>query len=312
MLKNDPIGQHDLPKTYLKNFSINPNDRKLKSFIYCFWENEYNPDNSKAKMISIDSDRFKKDNFYTNNEYKNPFAFEDFFKNEIEPLYNKIIIEVEKESNLTLDCRQNLMFWLFYNKYRNKAFRDVLEDNLNFYTEVLSRMNAENKEVLKEKEYILETSKKLQLEILKNVDLFLDFQVGMGTKHWLIIKSRPNNQFITNDNPGFSINIDEGHIDFSTLNSSFATNHNATNYFILSPKYCLIVSPFWEDTPIEESLNNQIISFLIAGNKQINFINYCTGITKTKYLISNDKVLIDKHIRERNTNWCFSSVARFQ
>jgi len=295
---NNPYGQHDLPKTYLRRFSIDPNNRKLKSFIYCFWTNTYE---SKIEKVSIDSEKFKKDNFYTVNHDSDPYVLENFFKTEIEPLYNKIMLEVESEVNLSIDCRHNLIIWLFYNKYRNKANRDKFEKLLNFLIEIpySLRYGKEKFKPLREEAKKIAGIKAKEVQLLTFIkeDLFKAFEKGIGTKHWIVLKSKPNNRFLTNDNPGFSIDIEMGIADINSLNNSYSTNHGASNYFVLTPEYCLLVSPFWEGTPLETSIKNQEIEFKITNDKHIDFINHCTTITRTMYIISNSKSLIEKHIQ---------------
>lgn len=298
MTNNEPTGQHDLPRTYLKRFVIDPNNRKFRSMIYCYWENQYE---TKCETVSINSKKFKNDNFYTVNHPNEPFIFETFFKDEIEPLYNKIMIEIESEQNPSFECRNYLILWLFYNKYRNKAFREIIENLVNFQIETSYSMQygKEKFKPLSEeaKSIAASKAKKLHLQFLFKEEMLLNFEKGIGTNHWIILKSKPNNQFLTNDDPGFSINIEMGNIDFNSLNSSYATNYKASNFFILSPKYCLLISPFWEGTPLDISILNQHIEFKITNNSYIDFINYCTKVTRTKYLISNNKIMIDKHTK---------------
>lgn len=209
--------------------------------------------------------------------------------------------EIESELNLSFECRQHLILWLYNNKYRNKANRDNLERITNFLIEVPYSMQygKEKFEPLKEKAKRIAgiKAKEIQLGSLVKEDLILNFDKGMGTKHWMILKSRPDNQFLTNDNPGFSVNIEMGEADINSLNNSYATNHKASNYFVLSPKYCLLISPFWQGTPIETSIHNQRIEFVVTNDKHIGFINYCTKVTRTTFLISNDKNLIAKHTK---------------
>lgn len=128
----------------------------------------------------------------------------------------------------------------------------------------------------------------------------MEFDKGMGTKHWIILKSKPGNQFLTNDIPGFSVNMEMGIADINSLNSFYATNSKASNYFVLSPKYCLLINPFWQGTPMETSIHNQEIEFKVTNDKHIDFINHCTKVTRITFLISNDKGLIDKHTKPKD------------
>ena len=296
--KNNPTEQHDLPRTYLRRFAIDPNDRKFQSLVYCFWTNHYE---TKTKPVSINSEKFKKHDFYTIENASEPYAFENYFTKEIEPLYNKIFTEIEKEINLSFECRQYLVLWLYFNKYRNKANRDNIEQFINFMIEVPCSMHygKEIFEPLREdaKMFASIKAKEFQLESLGREDLFLKFYNVMGSKHWIVLKSNPDNQFLTNDDPGFSINVEYGLADVETLNSLYGINSKASNYFVLSPKYCLLISPFLQGTPLEMSIHNQVIEFKITNDKNIDFINYCTKITRTTYLISNNKKIIDKHTK---------------
>lgn len=296
MSANTPTGQHDLPKTYLRRFAINPNDRNLKSMVYCYWKTKHE---TKTKAISIDSKRFKKNDFYTINEHDDPYAFENFFRVEIEPLYNIIMSEISQEENLTSSCRGQLLLWLYFNKYRNEANRNNLEALTNFLIESPYKMQYGNERFesikLEVREYAKKQAKHIQLKSFLQEDLFMNFEKGMGTKHWIILKSNKENPFLTNDNPGFSVNVDMAIPDLGTLNSFYATNGKASNYFILSPKYCLLISPFWAGTPLDMSLNNQIIRCVSTNDTNIDFINYCTITTRTQYIISNDKKRIERY-----------------
>lgn len=275
---NEPQKQHDVPKTYLRRFAIDPNDRKLRNMVYCFWTNQYE---SKTEDTSVDSNKFKKPNFYTIDDSNEPYVLELFFKKRIEPLYNKIMKEVEREENLSLACRKRLNHWLYYNKYRNKSNRDNLERIINSSFNIISKLR--NIELSKEeiRSAASPTAKRIQLDSLIDDDLATKFEIGMGVKHWMLLKSKSKNNFLTNDNPGFSINVEMSVPDMNSLSSSFATNSKAWNYFVLSPKYCLLISTFWEGALKEISI--QEIEFKVTSDKHIDFINSCTTITRTNY-----------------------------
>lgn len=292
---NKPVGQHDLPKTYLRRFSIDPSNRKLKSFVFCYWTSIHG---AKIEQVSIDSKKFKIDDFYTINNLEEPYIFETTFRDIIEPLYNKIMLEIERESNLTIECRQNLMVWLFMNKYRNKANRDNIERITNFIIETSYSMEHGKDKFMSLKEgakiFSKRKAKEFQLQSLMKEELMMEFDKGLGTKHWIILKSKKDNPFLTNDNPGFSVNIDMATPDMGTLSNFYATNSKASNYFVLSPRYCLMISPYWTGTPLETSIQNQTIEFKTTNDKHIEFINSCTKLTSSKYLISNQRRQLEK------------------
>lgn len=290
-----PSNQHDVPKTYLKRFAIDPLDRKLQSIVWTYWKDERE---TKIKRESVDSDKFKKPDFYTIDNESHPFVFEDYFKTEIEPLYNKILDEITSEKNISLECRTNLILWLYNNKYRNKANRENLERNLLNMTKFSHAyqfgMDKFNEIAHEAGSKTKSDTKNIHLESLVRSDLIVEFEKGMGTKHWIILKSNSRNRFISSDNPGFSINIDLNQPDFRTLTYYYATNNAATNYYALSPNYCLMISPYGEGTPLETSLRNQIIEYKTANNYHIDFINACTALTRTRYLVSQSKELLEK------------------
>lgn len=110
----------------------------------------------------------------------------------------------------------------------------------------------------------------------------------------MLLKTTDDKPFISSDNPGFSVNINETGVDFHSLTPSFAINADATNFFILSPKYCLEISPFYQGTPVEVNINNQEIKFKECDNTLYDFINFCTMHTFKKYLISNNEQILQK------------------
>ena len=284
-----PVDQHIVPKTYLKHFAINPKDRKLKSHV---WIKRFDHNKTIVSKESIDSQKFKLSDFYTLECEDRPYGMEDYFSSEIEPVYNDIIYEVELEQNLSQDCRSKLILWLYNIKYRNTYNRINIQRNLqnmvqytNLYKNEFDRLIT----AAPTADEISRDARRTHLESLLRQDLLSEFEKGMGTKHWIILKSRREDKFITNDNPGFSINIDLGVPDFKTLTSYFATNHEATNYFVLSPKYCLMISPFWKDTPLELSLKTQTIDHKTTNVRHIQFINNCTSITRNRLLIASNR-----------------------
>ena len=284
-----PVDQHIIPKTYLKHFAIDPKDRKLKSLV---WIKRFDHNKTMVSKESIDSRKFKICDFYTVECEDSPYVIEDYFSSEIEPVYNDIIDEVELELNLSQDCRSKLILWLYNIKYRNTYNRTNIERNLrNIVHFTFSYQNEFDRLInpAPSPENISREARGAHLQSLLRQDLLSEFEKGMGTKHWIILKSRPESKFITNDNPGFSLNVNLGVPDFNTLTSYFATNHEATNYYILSPKYCLMISPFWKDTPLEVSLKNQTINYKITNVRHIQFINKCTSITRNKLVIASDK-----------------------
>lgn len=288
-----PRKQHIVPKTYLKRFSIDPSDRGLRSFVWIKTEVRSKTVLSKE---SIDSDKFKVSDFYSVAHEDNPFVVESYFQSEVEPLYNTIMEEVHSETNLSAECRDRLILWLYNIKYRNVYNRENIHRNLQnlvHHTESFRTPFNRLIDPTPSEHQIDFHSKQIHLHALLRQDLLTDFEKGMATKHWIVLKSRPTLRFITSDNPGFSINIDLGMPDLKSLTSYFATNCAATNYFVLSPNYCVMISAFWNGTPLELNLKNQTIEFTVTNQRHIGFINFCTSATRNRLLIAHDKKLLE-------------------
>ncbi|PSL32277.1 DUF4238 domain-containing protein [Chitinophaga ginsengisoli] len=284
-----PVRQHYIPKSYLRHFAINPKDNQLRSMIWHGWIGEYGP---RTEKTSINSDKFKIEHFYTvpSNE-EDPYIIERTFSAELEPRYSQIIKEVQEEGNLSLECRGNIMLWLFFSKYRNLRFRNHMEDLVKWYSHTVHAMQygkdaaeAERMKFEIEAKYI---AKQIQVEHFANEKLLEEFDRKLGSKEWRIWKSRKGNEFITTDDPGFSINMEPD--DLQNLNGLFAGNAAASNFFPLTPKYCVEIVPFRAGTPVSINLRNQVIPFAIASNTFIDFINGCSIRTRNKYIIGSSK-----------------------
>jgi len=295
-MKKEPKKQHEVPKTYLKRFVIDQNNRKDRSFVECF---RIFP----KKLIerkSIDSNFFKTENFYTV-ESNNPYVIEESFSNLFEPFYNEIMVQIENEIPLTKEIKQKLLLWIWFSKYRNSHQRSSLKQITNFlltaHTKNTTKSIDEFNDLVKGiKEYSDSASKIMQLQSLfteEHINLFAD---GMEEKHWMILKSNENNMFITNDNPGFSVNMNLGLVDKNTINVQFATNNKAANYYPLSPKYCLLISPFIPGTLETTNFWNLKIKYVKTNDVHIDFINNTTFTLIRKYCLSNNIRFLNKYL----------------
>lgn len=278
--------QHFLPKTYLKYFAIAPNIEALRSLVYCGWKDDYGRIMIQEK--SINSTFFKRIDFYTTFQGEDLYKYEDFFRREIEPLYFKIMKEIEAEQNLSRECRENLLIFLFFNKYRNLANRENFE-------RIAQNMYSVQRGKKLPKIVVEKYATKMHMEFMFKYNSLAHFIDGMGIKKAEILKSNPSFQFISSDNPGFSFD-NYPKLDIKSLNFSYATKWEAVNIFILSPKYCLIFYPLGDETPYEVNFFTQEISYENAETDMIHFVNVCTNGLKNKYLISNDRLLLEKYL----------------
>ena len=293
---NQPKNQHDVPCTYLKKFAIHSSDLKKKKIVSILRIHH----KKQIEEKSVDSNFFKNLNFYTI-ENENPFAIEEIFRDHIEPMYNDILEEISAEKNLSVKVRGKLVAWLWFSKFRNIHQRRILEQLIDFYQSNMMKYNKSNpkfempEEMLDKTQKIL--SKEMHIKSMFNQKLIDDFDKGISSKHWIVLKSSNDNKFITNDNPGFSVNIDMGKPNYNSINVQFATNANATNYYPLSPEYCLMISPFWEGTPLHLNFSNLKIRYIETNENHIDFINTTTYSLMRKYCVSNDSKFLKKYLK---------------
>ncbi|MCC6448431.1 MAG: DUF4238 domain-containing protein [Chitinophagaceae bacterium] len=294
-MKNQPVLQHDLPATYLRRFAIDPNNKKLRSLIWCFRKVH---DKYMIEQKSVTSNLFTTENFYTVDSDEDPFAIENFFAKEVEPRFEMIMKEISKEKDLTRECRTNIILWLHYNKLRNSFNRNHIQKmyDMSSMVSLVPKIGIKGFNELKPEldKHNLQNAKHIQFSSFIDKNLLETFEKGISAKHWLFLKSPNDTPFLSSDNPGFSVHIEEDEINFKTLSPSFSTNAAATNYFILSPQYCLVISPFYKDTPIEINSSNQVMEFKKIGQQHLDIINFCTIRTFSKYLISNKEEMLLK------------------
>ncbi|MGN6417826.1 MAG: DUF4238 domain-containing protein [Pseudobacter sp.] len=295
---SNPVKQHLVPKAYLKHFVINPLDPEMRSMVWHGYKTDHG---SRVEKVSINADKLKMANFYTMPEdLEDPYWVERTFSNVIEPQYGMIMGELGKEEAFTVEWKATMLGWLFYSKYRNITFRKSIESFLKWYhvgTTFSSSMTEEERVALKQdiEANAAESAKRMQIETFENAELISEFQAAIGSKEWIILKSRKGKSFITSDEPGFSINEYIG--DPANLNSLFAGNVAASNYFPFSPRYCLLIKPYEMGTPLDWNVWSRDPQIVIASGADIDYINACTCRTRAKYIFSQSKEVVQEYLK---------------
>lgn len=295
--------QHIVPATFLRQFEIQK--YKYPNHVWCI---DFRDKYLKSPVArGINSKIFTIKNFYTINNLMNKLVLENFYSNQIEPEYNKILDEVNSELNLSEKIRIRLIEWIFHSNQRTEHYRRNIKRiskwliEMNFRFKNLEDKNTAEKELSINKDYIekesIKIAKEIQIESIiddssfeEMIKLFID---ELKTKKWIIYKSENNYPFIANDNPGFSLNISELNKE-QIFNSTIQLNHPSFNYLVLSPKYCLYMEPFKQNDPISFNAFNIEIEYNKISKRQIDFINLGTYETSMRYLISNDLKTINR------------------
>jgi len=293
-------GQHIVPRTYLKYWRIADD----KNFVYGIdFSNKYK---TGVQTFGLNDKVFKERKYYNHHSFENPYIIENVLGEDIEPTYDKIMNEVNSESNLSQSIREKIMQWLYISKMRSPYMRDNTERIANFLYKTTERYKDKN--ISPEKEQAIELhakkiAKKNQLNTFANegqlkklLTLFIE---TLNSKHWRILKSIPQFQFWTNDNPGFSPNTVERFAKESLYHPVMEMNASSIIFYPLSPKYCLEITPFTQGTPLNICALTMEIKYEKASPELIEFINKGVLHTCNKVLVSDNKEILEYCIKQQ-------------
>lgn len=296
------IKQHYIPRVYLKWFQID-NDQN-KNFVYCVdFSDKYN---TKTRRKGINDKVFTQKKFYNDNRLNNPFAIEDVLGSYFEPQYDEIIKAISNESKISTKTVEDLITWMYISKMRSPHIRASTEGLLDF---IISATNAQQKQIpteLEKKnmdENIKRTAQQVHLNLFSDsqqTQNLLDHYFNtLSTKHWRILKSMPEFPFWTNDNPGFSPNINPVFAKETPFHKVIELNSSSIIFYVLTPKYCLQITPFVAGTSPDLCALNMDIEFSQASPNLIDYINKGVFYSRYKLIISNSKELLDNCIQSQ-------------
>jgi hypothetical protein len=204
--------------------------------------------------------------------------------------------EIDKETEITeYVLKIGIMEWIFYSKIRSPMWRKLIQFELELKG---YKFEFGSKELREE-----------HLQLISNSEVFegvLDiFDKNLSVKKWFILKSPSTHTWITSDNPGFSINIDDyNHSDDLLVPNAFWTNinHDTVLYFPLSKKYCLKIQPYNGDDDVRLNITNTPIRFQNATENEHKLINSWTFCTHHNLLIGSDKkeLLLFENVRNNS------------
>jgi len=289
--------QHTTPEAYLKYFSTD-------KFVHALeLRNRYA---KYIKKIGIGSKIFKKKKYYDFPNKSNEPILEKAFGKIESKLYEDIIFSIRNKNNIGLELKMKSTEWIFMIKTRSTFFRENFEE-LFTWTEKTkyglvngkSAMDARLKEFEADGKH---NAKAFQLSLFldpkMHANLKENYIHSFLIKQWEVLTSDCVN-FITSDNPGFSISFSEDiiRLNLSPLSSAFNLDNsiNTKHYFPLTNNSCLCLTPHIEielepDKEVDwSSLMSADVIYTEVSKKQIDFINKCT------YLTSNDVVVAKEH-----------------
>lgn len=294
-----PQNQHYISKVYLKHFSIDENANS--NFVYCY--NFEDPYRKNIQKVGINHSIFKMRNFYSDKGFEDPFAIEKIFASDIEPLYNKIMHEINLKKNLENDLRMEIILWMWFSQLKSPVWRENHQRLLNFMMESSWAMRQQREITNEEKNIIGQKAKKdakeIHLDDFTKEDLYKIFFEGLSTKRWRIIMPPEGYVFWTNDNPGFSPNLHPLFRRDNPFHFWFEINANSFCYFVLSPNYCIEFSPFFIGDPLEMNGINMEIKYEFSSLIEYDFIQRGIFETRYKLIISNSKETLDRQIKHK-------------
>lgn len=289
-----PKKQHIAPVTYLKQFHIGD-----KKNIYCIDCSDHHK--LYVQRIGLGDKRLTIKNFYTDNRLENHFAIENFFAKEVEPLYPSIINAINEEKPLSEEIKAKIILWIFCSDMRKATKRGMYEGIIKWTCEVISAYKKEEIPGTILTEYSKRLAKDIQLNPFSDEtqvkELFSLFEKTLALKQWRILKTTNDNPFWTNDSPVFSPNLHPQFSKDTPYHMGAELNGNSFVYFILSPYYCLEISPFYEGTPLDATLWNMDIPFETASPLEVKFINTGVYYTCNNLIISNNKNSLENGIK---------------
>lgn len=292
--------QHIVPRTYLKHWRITDN----QNFVYGVdFSNKYKKG---VQTFGLNDKVFKENKYYNDNSFENPYIIEDILGKDIEPDYEIIMNEIKSEQNLSIPVREKIIQWLYFSKMRSPYIRNNTERISNFMFKTIEKLNKSNynQEIEHQIEiYSKEFAKKVQLSAFSDVNqaekLLSLYAETLNSKHWTIIKSIPEFEFWTNDNPGFSPNTIDHLAKSKPYHPVMELNESSIVIYPLSPKYCLIISPFKKGTPLNICALNMDIEYNEATPELIDYINKGVFYTRNKIIIGTNKEILAHCIRTK-------------
>jgi hypothetical protein len=190
---------------------------------------------------------------------------------------------------------------MFVSKMRSPYHREKIKDQMIWFLENRRKLMTPNETIPKESDiisYVNEVSREIHLSSFIDKEQFNQlyeiYVFSLLFKDWCILKSTDNAQFLTNDNPGFSIDARKMIDSNLRYSKTLIMEESSLIYFVLTPKYCLEIRPYENNPP---SIYNKKVRYEEASIEKINLINYGVFETKFTALIANSKEQLNQYIK---------------
>lgn len=241
--------QHVIPQAYLKHFADN-------KFVYLVeLKNQYNKNIRRLGIGSKVFCDYEKNYYDFPNSNNEPVLEKLFSKHESD--YGKIIDRIYTKQHISCETKWLIVDWMLMIKTRSTLFRDQYSSAFEWIEKTKHGLVHGKEDMMKYTDDFKETGKKagkgIQLSgFLNSINyaaLRKSYISSFLNRHWTVFESE-NDDFITNDSPGFSISFSPYilRLGLSPLSSKYNLDNkvNSIHYFPLSSKKCLRLFPILE------------------------------------------------------------------
>lgn len=281
-MNNNPKMQHDLPAAYLRRFA------SKKNHVWCQYNHSHQGLTIEEK--SVKSDLFKHEDIYTIDNSPIPYAFENLFNEDLENKYFSVFSKLKTEEEIAPELIGYLSLWMYFSKMRILNYKGELIDSFrSFMKESFDENGNQNFKTHDEIDnYIDLNEKEIHLKTIFSSDQISEFCDLMVGKSWEVLKITNDMSFLTNDNPGFSINNKTG-----ILSCMFSIEPEDSNFYPISPKICLHTLPIKYSKEDDFDIPPKIY-YKTINERLVDFINWATIKFHKRYLIASSKEELEK------------------
>lgn len=274
---SEPIKQHYVPQTYLRNFSSSKNI-PYQTFVLDKRKNNI----FLANIKNIASER----HFYTLKNHQDKFRWENYYAEKIEPLTKDVVSQILSQSNsillndkatvLTPELKARLSFAIYFQLLRGKHTRDIGERIVNFALsviienarEVMPTLDFEGENFLKTVIHLKENFKSVEMEVIVDIESSVNFAHSLLQRSFVIFKIIGDLEFVTSDHPVMFMNS-------SSLSATPFRNglvHDTTVVFYpLSSK--IVMAAYHPSFAFGELINLDMKIKLLDSNRESKFVD---------------------------------------
>lgn len=320
-MKNNPTKDHHfVPQCYLNEFTQD-------KVVYCLDTELFRSGRSDkvrqttprqaCKEINLylmeDRDQF----FLEDKTISDPLYLETIAFKKFEDHYPRIKAAMVNEGITASADAEIFLNFIIDLKIRNPHFLKLVPPALKSYLpgvldEEINKLTLDSEIVPEENhKYVHQTIKKMVLDnTLHNPDfarqMGISFLINRSNEQthleqtvfsdllqlkWFIYRIESEGEFITNDNPGFSI---DGKFEFH--NTMFKDDFQF--HLPIDPKHCFVVNGNVPDALITQIPGVKFIEFRIASNAFINQVNVGHLFNQTQFLYAKSKIILED-LREK-------------